>query len=261
VELINNFALLKFTTLANFMIQVINRAIDILEYVSIDKENPKLLGQIAKDLDLNAATCANIVKTLVSRGLLQKSDTQKGYLLGKALYAMGNKGVDYQRIIDAADDEMLHIAKELNENCLLAVMNGDCRKVIHRRHCSQLIQANTLDEKKAYDSSTGRLLLAMLPNHELDSFIKRHGLPSTAIWNDANTKKQFMLQMELIRRNGYALIEDSVQVIGIAAPIYQQTKVVASLSIYLPAFRFTNVMRKEMISIITVSAKKISEKL
>lgn len=243
------------------MIQVVNRAIDILEYVSNDKERPKLLGQIAKDLDLNTATCANIIKTLVNRGLLQKSESQKGYLLGKTLYAMASKGVDYQRIIDAADDEMIYITKELNENCLLAVLNGDCRKVIHRRQCGQLIQANTLDEKKAYDSSTGRLLLAMLPNHEIDAYIKTYGLPSPSIWNDTNTKKQFMLQMEIIRRNGYALIEDSVQIIGIAAPLYQRDKVVASLSIYLPAFRFTNVMRKEMISIITVSAQKISEKL
>lgn len=56
------------------MIQVINRSVDILEYVAEDIYRPKLLGNIAKDLNLNVATCANIVKTLIDRGLLKKKN-------------------------------------------------------------------------------------------------------------------------------------------------------------------------------------------
>ena len=61
------------------MIQVINRAFDILEYIAKDPDKPKALGEIASDLDLNAGTCANIIKTMVARKYLEKIDKQKGY--------------------------------------------------------------------------------------------------------------------------------------------------------------------------------------
>ncbi len=243
------------------MIQVVNRALDILEYVSVEPLKPKLLGHIAKDLHLNPATCANIVKTLVNRGYLEKSDIQKGYLLGKQLTHIGSDKHSYQTLISVADPEMKYITKQLNEKCLIAVLKADKRLVIHKNSCDQMVQANTPDEKKAYDSSSGRLLVAMLSDEALENFIHKYKLPSASIWPDADTLKKFMAQIKLIRKNGYALIEDSVQVIGVAAPIYQKGILIASLSIYLPAFRFTNTTRKKMIQLSVASAERISEKL
>ena len=114
------------------MIQVINRALDILEYISIDPAKPKLLGHIANDLKLNPATCANIIKTLVNRGYLEKSDIQKGYQIGKQLTHLSSEKYSYQNLIDVADIEMKNITKQLNEKCLLAVLKGDKRKIIHK---------------------------------------------------------------------------------------------------------------------------------
>jgi IclR family KDG regulon transcriptional repressor len=133
--------------------------------------------------------------------------------------------------------------------------------VIHRKESSQLVQAHTPDEKKAYDSSTGRLLIAMLADEELDKFINRFGLPPASIWHDANSKKKFYQQVQQIRKYGYALIEDSVQIVGLAAAIYKNNKVVASLSIYIPSFRFNNQVKTKMIRLGVAAAKKISANL
>jgi DNA-binding IclR family transcriptional regulator len=243
------------------MIQVIHRAIDIIEYVARDPERPKLLGEIALDLDLKPGTCANIVKTLTGRGYLEKLDSQKGYLLGKQFFSLsGNTG--YKKdVIEAADAEMKEITATLNESSLLAILNGENRVVIHRQESDQLVQAHTPDEKKAYDSSTGRLLIAMLPDEELEKFISRFGLPPSNIWPDANSKKKFFQQVQQIREKGYALIEDSVQIVGIAAAIYKNDKVVASLSIYIPSFRFNNRVRTKMVNLGVSAAKKISDNL
>jgi DNA-binding IclR family transcriptional regulator len=243
------------------MIQVIHRALNIIEYVSKDGNKPKLMGQIAKDLDLNTATCANIIKTLVVRGYLEKNELQKGYQLGPQLKEITGKQNPYLKLIAAAKTQMERITKTLNEKCLVAVLKGDKRVVIHKNNCPQLVQANTQDEKKAYDSSTGRLLVALLSDEALDKFVQLYGLPTSAIWHDAGTPEKFMEQIRLIRKNQYALIEDSVQIIGIATPIYQQGELVASLSIYLPAFRFSNTMRKKMIQLSVAGAKLISAQL
>jgi IclR family KDG regulon transcriptional repressor len=243
------------------MIQVIHRAIDIIEYVAHDPDRPKLLGEIALDLDLKPGTCANIVKTLTGRGYLEKLDSQKGYLLGKQFFSLsGNTG--YKKdVIEASNAEMKEITATLNESSLLAILNGENRVVIHRQESDQLVQAHTPHEKKAYDSSTGRLLIAMLPDEELEKFITRYGLPPSQIWADANTKKKFFQQVEQIREKGYALIEDSVQIVGIAAAIYKNEKVVASLSIYIPSFRFNNRVRTKMVNLGVSAAKKISDNL
>jgi DNA-binding IclR family transcriptional regulator len=243
------------------MIQVIHRALNILEYVSEDGNKPKPMGQIAQDLGLNTATCANIIKTLVQRGYLEKSDLQKGYILGSQLKELQGKHQPHLKLIAAAKIQMDAISNQLNEKCLLAILKADKRLVIYKNNCTQAVQATTPDEKKAYDSSTGRLLVALMPEEALDKFVQTYGLPASSIWPDADSSAKFMLQIQQIRKNRYALIEDSKQVIGIASPIYQQGELVASLSIYLPAFRFSNTVRKTMIQLCLASADEISTQL
>lgn len=243
------------------MIQVIHRALNILEYVAKDGNKPKPMGQIAQDLALNTATCANIIKTLVQRGYLEKSDLQKGYILGPQLKELTGKHQPHLKLIAAAKIQMDHISQELNEKCLLAVLKGDKRQVIYKNNCSQMVQATTPDEKKAYDSSTGRLLVALMSDEALEKYVHTYGLPSSSIWPDADSPSKFMAQIQQIRKNRYALIEDSKQVIGIASPVYHQTELVASLSIYLPAFRFSNTVRKKMIQLCLAGADEISAHL
>ncbi len=243
------------------MIQVVHRALNILEYVAKDGNKPKLMGQIAQDLDLNTATCANIIKTLVQRGYLEKSDLQKGYIIGPQLKELTGKQQPHVKLIAAASIQMDLISEQLNEKCLLAVLKADKRQVIYKNNCSQVVQATTPDEKKAYDSSTGRLLVAMLPDEALEKFVQNYGLPSSSIWPDADSPAKFMAQIQQIQKNRYALIEDSKQVIGIASPVYQQNELVASLSIYLPAFRFSNTVRKKMIQLCLAGADAISAQL
>ena len=243
------------------MIQVLHRAFDILEFVSKYPDKPKLLGEIANNLHLKPGTCANIVKTLTTRGYLEKMDSQKGYLPGKKLYSLSGNNGYLKDLIAAAEIIMGNLTGQLNENTLLAVLNGDNRIVILTKDSNQLIQANTPKEKKAYDSSTGRLLIAMLPDAELEKFISRYGLPPDNYWHDANSKKKFYGQVEQIRKNGYAMVEDSLHIVGFAAPIYEKNKIIAGLSIYIPAFRTTEKMKNKMIRLGLEAAENITKKL
>lgn len=55
-------------------------------------------------------------------------------------------------------------------------------------------------------------------------------------------------EIEKIRVQGYALIEDTVQVVGVATPIYKDNKVIASFSIYLPSFRFNEQVKADIVA-------------
>ncbi|MGY3052419.1 IclR family KDG regulon transcriptional repressor [Pedobacter sp. UYEF25] len=230
------------------MIQVINRSIDILEYVAEEINRPKLMGHIAHDLNLHTSTCANIIKTLVERGLLRKADEQKGYLIGPRLLEIGHGSLGFTELIERATHLFSDKSKALSENCLIAFLKEDRRQVIFTKPSDQLIQATTPLEKLAFDSSTGRLLIAFLEEKDLHIYIKKYGLPNKNTWFKAASRIGFFNEVRKIKSQGYALIEDTVQVVGVAAPIYKGDKIIASFSIYLPSFRFNIGVKAELIT-------------
>ena len=243
----------------SFMIQVLHRAVDIIEYVAKNPTVPKLMGQIASDLELKTATCANIIKTLTLRGLLKKADKEKGYLLGDKLLEIANGTFGYEALLEKAILEMEKVEKLVAENSLVAILKENKRIVLQKRIASQLIQATTSDEKNAYDSSTGRLLVAMLSDNELHAYLKKYGFPTKEIWPEASGRVQFLEQVAQIRKKGYVLIEDSVQIVGIATPLYMNGKVVASFSIYMPSFRFDETVKEKIIAAALEASRAISD--
>jgi len=54
------------------MIKAIVKALDILEFLADNKNREVALGEIADTLGLDHGTCANIIKTLSSRGYIQQ---------------------------------------------------------------------------------------------------------------------------------------------------------------------------------------------
>ncbi len=229
------------------MIQVVNRSIDILEYVAEEFNKPKLMGNIASDLKLNTSTCANIIKTLVNRGLLKRADDEKGYLVGDRLLEISNGSLGFGDLIDSANQLFTDVSKTLDENCLIGVLKENNRQVIFTKTSEQRIQATTPTEKPAYDSSSGRLLIAFLDDKELQLYVKKHGLPDKDTWPKATSSIGFFEEINKIKSDGYALLEDSLHVVGVATPIYKRGKVIASFSIYLPEFRFNDAVKTKII--------------
>lgn len=243
------------------MIQVINRAFDILELIAVEPETPKSLGEISEKLNLNAGTCANIIKTMVTRNYLDKMDRQKGYCLGPMAYKLtGSKGYN-KDLIRAAKQELEGLTKKLNENSLLAVLKGETRIAVLRVHGSNELQAITPAEKHAYETTSGRLLLAMLPDEEQEQFIIRYGLPKADTWTEASNHKGFLKQVKKIRSDRYALQITPGQIVGIAVPIYNHKKVIASLAIYLPLSRYKNADRDHILHQMNKSAEKIAKNM
>ena len=240
------------------MIQVINRSVDILEYVANEVNRPKLMGNIAHDLKLNTSTCANIIKTLVNRGLLRKAGEEKGYLIGSRLIEISNGSLGFSDLLEHVNNLFTNKIKAPEENCLIAVLKDDKRQVIFGKSSKQLIQATTPTEKLAYDSSTGRLLIAFLEEKDLQLYIKKYGLPNKNTWAKATSRIGFFDEIAKIRNQGYALIEDTVQVVGVATPIFKGNKVIASFSIYLPSFRFNKKVKADMIAQATQLGELIS---
>jgi IclR family KDG regulon transcriptional repressor len=244
------------------MIQVINRALDIIEIIAQNPENPTSLGEIADALGLNHGTCANIMKTLVVRKYLEQVGTKKGYILGSKAYAITGNDAYRKDLIEAAKSEMDKLTEVMNENCLLAVMNGEKRIVIHSTSAEQELQVRTSPEKHIYDAASGRMLLAMLTDTEIERFIAKYGLPSVDIWKEADSTESLKKLLAQFKKEECSLqMLSGRQVIGLAVPIQNGNKTVASLSIYLPEYRYMTSDKSALIHQLKSSALRISLRL
>nr|WP_295926261.1 IclR family transcriptional regulator [uncultured Dyadobacter sp.] len=244
------------------MIQVVNRALDILEIVAAEPERPKSLGEIANSLALNHGTCANIMKTLVARKYIEQVGTKKGYILGSRSYTLSGNDAYRKDLIEAAAPEMEKLTNATNENSLLAVLNGDKRIAIHRVSAEQELQVRTADEKHIYDSASGRLLFAMFSDAEIERFISKYGMPSPEMWVEASTDEGLRAVTAQIRREHCAFqVLPGRQVVGLAVPVYKNERIVASLSIYLPEYRFMAIDKLTLINLLKTTAQKITQKL
>lgn len=244
------------------MIQVIHRALDILEIIAQHPDKPRSLGDIADTLGLNHGTCANIMKTLVSRKYLDQVGAKKGYVLGSKSFALSGNDAYRKDLIEAARPEMEILTHDINENSLLAVLNGENRVVIHRVMAEQELQVRTSDEKRIYDAASGRLLLAMLTDLEIDRFVNKYGLPNQEVWAEASTRERLQSAVSQIRKEGYAIqVLPGRQVIGLAVGVEKNAKVVASLSIYLPEYRYMSVDKVLLVNKLKSTADRISQKM
>lgn len=243
------------------MIQVIHRALDILEILGKEPQTPKTLAEISGSLNLNAGTCANIIKTLISRSYIEKLDKQKAYTLGPLSYKLGGEDSYKKHLIDAAKEELEKLTKKINESTLLGILNGDTRVsvVIAEGSNDLTVQSNLI--KKAYHTATGRLLIAYLSDPELEKFIDKYGLPEPTHWKEVKSRKKLYKELNFIRTNNYSYHITDSQIIGIAVPVYKDVNVIASLGVYMPLFRYKNWKEGEILKMLHNTAKKISLKI
>jgi len=243
------------------MIQVIVRAIDILEFVARHGKHPVQLIKISEHVGLNQSTTANIVKTLMQKDFLEQISRKEGYCLGIASYNLcGNNSYDHDLIL-AAKNPMNDLTELLNETTLLAVIQNKKRVILHMVESSQPLQVKTDMVADVYDTSTGRLLMAFLSAKELDDLIKAIGFPSNKIWEGAQTRVGLEKSLGEIRKKEFVQTISVYHTAGFAVPVYKNKKVVAGLSVFVPQSRYTDSHKVKISKLIRKAAKAISERL
>jgi DNA-binding IclR family transcriptional regulator len=234
---------------------------DIMEMIAKNPEQVRSLTEIADSLALNHATCANIIKTLVQRKYIEQIGHKKGYRLGPMAYALTNNYSYKRDLVVSAKEPMEELTRRIDENSLLAVLREDQRLVLFDVPSNQDLQVRTSKEKPAYESATGRLLLAYLTVQERDTFIRKGGLPAPGIWPGVETREELHTALDKFRRDELAVQVTGKHIVGLAVPIRKNGLVVASLGIFLPEFRFTGERPQELIEELRLTAGRIEASL
>ncbi len=243
------------------MVQVIERALEILEYIAREPETPRGLGEIAGQVELNAATCARILQTLVARGYVDQIAPKKGYRLGPMAYLLGARGPFRKDLVMLAEPLMLELARATRETVLLAALHQGRRILLAEVAGDQVVQIRG-DQVQVFDpyrTATGRLLLAYLPAEARNAFVAANGLPEMR-WPEAASPAGLEREMDTIRREGRVVRSDG-HVAGVALPLREGDTVPAALGMYLPAHRFEGEHRERILAGMAATAAAITRRV
>ena len=152
--------------------------------------------------------------------------------------------------------------KELNESCILGTLRNYKRYILHVVNSTQEVQVQVRTERNVYETASGRLLIAYLPEKELERFLQQNGLPDRSLWKEAITHKTLLQELAKIKKEGIAITHVSNRhVRGFAVPVYVEGKVVAGLSVFLPDYRCTPSKQRAIVHALRRASDEISERL
>lgn len=243
------------------MIQVIHRALDIVEFVAEGQNRAFGLGEIADGLGLNHSTCANIIKTLVGRGYLEQLGKKRGYRLGEQAYYLTRNFSYKKELLKAAADPLTALNERLNESCILAIRKDNMRVTLLKKLSTHELQVvDNREERDVYMTATGRVLLACMDRPEQERFIEKYDLPGE-MWKEAKSREDLLKELDEINEKRLAVHYAGEHIVGIGAPVYKDDKVIASVGVYLPEVRFNYEMQELIFSEIIKTTDKIGEAL
>ncbi len=224
-------------------VEAIERAVRILDAFSVDR--PELgVAEVARILGLKRSTVHRALVTLESGGLLRQVATTQKYTLGPKVLYLAYVLQTQLSLVSIALPYLRSLRDRFNETVALHLLDGRGRMVVQQVESTHDLRRTYRDIGKVlplYAGSPGKLLLAYMPQEEIDRVIDESGLrpfTSVTITDPAALRRE----LAEIRRRGYAwsIGEHSPGIASISCPIRnQEGQVIAAINISGPSVRLT----------------------
>ena len=250
-------------------IQSIVKAMNIVELLAQNPRQVLSLREIADELQIERSTCANIIKTLSSRGYVQQNSPRSGYQFGYMFYKLTNMAVENEELTKVAREDVDNLGDSLNESAILSCLRNDKRIVLYYTTPDRELFVRPNIDKSVYTANTGRVILANYTLEHLEKFIIRNHIPTKKEWpliyKSEDPELEFRRQLHKIRKAGYEIDADSNGIVGFAAPLWRNGHVVGSIGLYMPISRLKSkeaVLEKLLDAVRSINRKlELTDKL
>jgi len=220
---------------ASFYNRSLERALQILGAFSFETRELTLL-ELSSALSLSKSTVYRLASTLWRYGFLQYNETDKKYSLGPKLFELGGIVAASFSLRKTATPYLDELHSQLGKTVFLGIFQEDEVVYIDKREDlrNPIRFASEIGRRRPpYFGMFGQLLMAFLPDEEVDRILKKDPLkPLTK--KSITSKKQFKKRLREIRRLGFCVDKEEAMdgITGIAAPIQNHDgKVVAALGV------------------------------
>jgi IclR family transcriptional regulator, pca regulon regulatory protein len=244
-------------------VQSLQRGLAVIR--AFDAEHQQMaLAEVARATGLNRATARRFLLTLMELGYVSSSNGR--FSLRPRVLELGYPYLSSLGLPELAPPHMERLTAAVNESCSISVLDDtDIVYVVRvptRRIMSITLSVGT--RLPAYATSMGRVLIAALPDDELDALLSKLELrPLTS--RTVTDVDELRRQLYRVRAQGYALVdqelEDGLRSIGV--PIRDGSgRVAAALNVSVHATRASvSVLRRDVLPLALEAAEAIEADL
>jgi DNA-binding IclR family transcriptional regulator len=212
---------------AKTTVKPVANAIRILRYLS-DNGGPARTTQIARVLSINSSTCFNILRTLVSEGMVEFDDVSKTYKAGAGLLKLVGKAIREGQRLEMITPLMHRLAEEFQVTATLWRRIGDDRIVLAavEHSPSDLRIHMTVGQRLPFlMGATGRLVAAELKLTKAETKAAFQSLR----WARPITFENYWKELQLAQQKGFAVDDGNFShgITTVAVPIYDKAGAMA----------------------------------
>ena len=242
-------------------VQVIARAGAILRVLGQNSDG-LTIRQISHLIGVPRSTVQRIVQALDNENLVISASATSGARLGPALIALAALTRQFD-IAKIAHPIMTQLARELGETISLAVLDNKKAVVVDQIpgvHALRAVSAlgNSLP---LHCSASGKALLAMLPDEELDAFRGRVSFPAMTR-NSIRNWSELARELQWVRQHGFAFDREEHQngICAVGTVIYGPGGEMAAMTIPAPKERFV-AMEKKLVKTLLDHCRTLQRRL
>jgi DNA-binding IclR family transcriptional regulator len=239
------------------------RVLDLFEYLR-RWNAAQTHTQIAAQLAIPKSSLTQLLKTLVNRGYLNYDPVSKGYFLGPAVVALGQRSAETRDLVEVAANVLAETARTTNETCALNVLKGDHSEVMatasgtHRLHYLMRVG----DMAPLYATSGGKALLAHLPEEMRQDYLSRVRFEAITPQTIGSVAA---LETEIaeIKRTGIAFVTEEFTpgIAGMALPILSRSGFpLAAVNIALPVARYDAQLKQRCLTALEAAVAMIRQR-
>ena len=204
----------------NFMTSL---ARGLLVIQSFSPQTPRMtISQLSVKTGLSRAAVRRCLYTLVKLGFAGADESQR-YSLRPKMLSLANTYTASSTLANAAQPILERMSAAYGESFSVATLDGEQIVYIARTSVSRVMSVDLHIGSRlpAFCTSMGRVLLAYLPQDQLEAYLSRVILTQYTP-RTINSVDKLRLALRNVRRNGYALVDQEYEIglRSIAVPVY-----------------------------------------
>jgi len=216
----------------NFMTSLA-RGLAVIQAFSQSKRH-LTISQISVATGLSRAAVRRCLYTLNKLGFAGSDDSFQFFLRPRIL-ALGHSYITSMPLAVAAQPVLEHVSKLVHESCSIATLDGAEIVYVARVNVTRImaIDLGIGSRLPAFCTSMGRVLLANLPQAELEVYLSKVKFRRFTERTVASAEKLRQI-LRLVQRNGYAIVDQELELglRSMAIPLENSSgKVVAALNV------------------------------
>ncbi|HET6211906.1 MAG TPA: IclR family transcriptional regulator [Micromonosporaceae bacterium] len=244
-------------------VQSLERGLAVIR--AFDANHPELtLSEVATVTGVTRAAARRFLLTLAELGYVRSDG--RFFSLTPRVLELGYAYLSSQSLPEVAEPHLEALVADVNESSSVSVLDRDDVVYVARVPTSRImtVAISVGTRFPAYATSMGRVLLAGLPDDELEAYLGRVGLkPLTG--RTVGSVAALRAELARVRTQGWALVNQELEegLRAVAAPIRDRSgRVAAAVNVSAHASRMSlEAMRRDLLPPLLIAAGRIGADL